>query len=97
LIVFGLVAARRGRRVVFLGADTPIATIADAVAATRPSAVVLATSRVDPLRTEREELRRLAAVVRVLVCGAGASLEDVAAFGGDVLAAGPLDAAMAIP
>ena len=97
LIVFGLVAARRGRRVVFLGADTPIATIADAVAATHPSAVVLATSRVDPLRTEREALRRLAAGVHVLVCGAGASFEDVAAVGGDVLAGGPLDAAMAIP
>ena len=97
LIVFGLVAARRGRRIVFLGADTPITTIADAVEATRPKAVVLATSRVDPLRTDREELRRLAAHVHVLVCGAGASPDDVAAVGADVLGGGPLDAAMAIP
>ena len=97
LIMFGLAAARRGRRIVFLGADTPIATIADAVAATRPAAVVLATSRVDPLRTDREELRTLAARVHVLVCGAGAFPDDVAAMGGAVLPGGPLDAAMAIP
>ena len=97
LIMFGLAASRRGHRIVFLGADTPIATIADAVATTRPAAVVLATSRVDPLRTDREELRSLAAGVHVLVCGAGASPDDVAASGGDVLAGGPLEAAMAIP
>lgn len=96
LIMFGLAAARRGRRIVFLGADTPIATIADAVAATRSAAVVLATSRVDPLRTHREELRELASHTHVLVCGAGAFPEDVAAVGGDVLAGGPLEAAIGI-
>jgi hypothetical protein len=57
---------------------------------------VLATSRIDPLRTNREDLRGLAGRVHVLVCGAGASPEDVAALGGDVLAGGPLEAAMAI-
>ena len=96
LIMFGLAAARRGSRILFLGADTPIPTIADAVAATRSSAVVLATSRVDPLRTHREELRRLASRTHVLVCGAGAFPEDVAAVGGDVLAGGPLEAAMEV-
>ena len=97
LIIFGLAAARRGRRIVFLGADTPISTIADAVAATRPAAVVLATSRVDALRADGQELRALAARVHVLVCGAGAAPDDVAAVEGHVLAGGPLDAAMAIP
>ena len=96
LIVFGLAAARRGCRIIFLGADTPIDTIADAVAATHSATLVLATSRVDPLRTHRGELRELASHVRVLVCGTGASADDVAAMGGEVLAGGPLEAAIAI-
>ena len=79
-----------------ISAAALLAALADAVAATRSSAVVLATSRVDPLRTHREELRQLASRTHVLVCGAGAFPEDVAAVGGDVLAGGPLEAAMEV-
>ena len=41
LIMFGIEIARLGWRVTFLGADTPIETLADVIRALRPSLVVL--------------------------------------------------------
>ena len=97
LIMFGIVVARRGSRVVFLGADTPVATIRHALAATRASRVVVAAARADPLLEHGVELRDLAASARLWLCGAGAEAIDVGTFGADVLEGGPVQAARSVP
>jgi MerR family transcriptional regulator, light-induced transcriptional regulator len=96
LIMFGISVARRGRRVVFLGADTPFETIAEAVAATAPSAVILSVSRPDMLRDRRDDLAQLAANTPLFVCGPGAAPDAVTAAGAEVLAGDPVTAAGAL-
>jgi MerR family transcriptional regulator, light-induced transcriptional regulator len=82
LVMFGLVLARRGARVVFLGADTPVATIAETVSDIAPVGVVIAAARLEPLAAAATDLSRLAADVPVYVGGAGAEPDVVAQLGG---------------
>lgn len=92
LIMFGIVASRRGRRIVFLGADTPMDTITDLVATTHPAAVVLAVTRSDPLHEHARTLRALADMTTVLI-GGDAMPEDVAAVHATALDGDPVEAA----
>jgi DNA-binding transcriptional MerR regulator len=92
LIAFGLVLRSHGWRIVFLGADTPLATLDRAIAATDPRLVVVAS--VDPslLETEAADLGRLARRARLVLSGSGASDELCAQLGierldGDLVAA----------
>lgn len=73
LLAFGLALRARGWRVVYLGADTPIASVADAVLVCEPSVVVV--SAVDPraFRRHAEELEKLARTTRLCLGGAGAA------------------------
>jgi MerR family transcriptional regulator, light-induced transcriptional regulator len=73
LIAFGLGLRSQGWRILFLGADTPLATLAQAAATTGPSLVVVAS--VDPSLFEAEAtgLRRLARKTRVVLSGPGAT------------------------
>jgi DNA-binding transcriptional MerR regulator len=92
LLMFGLVLARRGARVVFLGADTPVATIAETISDIAPVGVVIAATRLEPLAAAATDLSRVAADVPVYVGGAGAAPDVVAQLGGrplegDLLAA----------
>jgi MerR family transcriptional regulator, light-induced transcriptional regulator len=96
LIMFGIVAGRRGRRVVFLGSDTPIETIRDVVATTRPAAIVLAATRPESLQIHATALAALAAETRVMIGGEGATPEDVAALGATLLEGDPVDAARSL-
>jgi MerR family transcriptional regulator, light-induced transcriptional regulator len=82
LVMFGLVLARRGARVVFLGADTPVATIAETVSDIAPVGVVIAATRLEPLAAAATDLSRVAADVPVYVGGAGAEPDVVAQLGG---------------
>jgi DNA-binding transcriptional MerR regulator len=69
LILFGLLLARRGWRIAFLGSDTPLETLRTAVAAVRPALVVLSTvdhRRLDGVITA---LRPLTKEVRVAIAG----------------------------
>src|SRR5581483_6758380 len=72
LIAFGLLLRSHGWRVLFLGADTPLATLERAVAATDPRLVVVAA--VDPslLEAEAAGLRRLARAAPLVLSGSGA-------------------------
>ena len=72
LIAFALALRARGWRILYLGADTPIVSIADAARTTRPALVVL--SAVDPERfaAVRAELLELAPAHAVALGGAGA-------------------------
>jgi DNA-binding transcriptional MerR regulator len=69
LIIFGLLVARRGWRVVFFGVDTPFDTLVASVSTIRPSLVVLATISADRLASHAEDVRALAALVPTAVAG----------------------------
>ena len=60
LLAFGLLLRSYGWRILFLGADTPIATLTEAAETTRPALTVLASFDPDLLETEASALRRLA-------------------------------------
>jgi DNA-binding transcriptional MerR regulator len=99
LIAFGLVLRSHGWRILFLGADTPLATLADAATATEPQLVVVSAVDSERFDAEAAGLRRLARTTRVVLSGPGAS-ESLCArlkldrLNGDlVAAAGQLDRA----
>ena len=73
LLAFGIALRARGWRIIYLGADTPIASVADAARSCNPAAVVV--SAVDPriFRRHAEELRQLALDTRLCLGGAGAA------------------------
>ena len=73
LIAFGLALRARGWRVVYLGADTPLTSVADAAHAS--DAVFAVVSAVTPkaFRAHLDELRALARKQRLCLGGAGAA------------------------
>jgi DNA-binding transcriptional MerR regulator len=91
LVMLGLLMARRGWQVTFLGADTPLDSLESAVGTLRPSLVVLATYDADVFHAHAEAIARLAGETRVAVT---APVEDevirqrgAEALGGDIPAA----------
>lgn len=82
LLAFGLALRARGWRIVFLGADTPVASVDDAARSCDPAVVVV--SAVDPrvFRRHADELRQLGRDHRLCLGGAGATRADL---GADVL------------
>ena len=75
LLAFGLILRSHGWRILFLGADTPIATIAEAAESTQPAVTVLASF--DPARLEAESsaIRKLAKQSSLVLSGPGATEE----------------------
>ncbi len=75
LLAFGLILRSHGWRILFLGADTPIATVSEAAQSTRPTVTVLASF--DPARLEAESspIRRLAKQFPLFLSGPGATEE----------------------
>jgi MerR family transcriptional regulator, light-induced transcriptional regulator len=95
LIVFGIVAARRGWRVTFLGGDTPFDTVRDALRSAEPALIVLSVSTPSVLEDNAEQLRTLAEAVRVAV-GGNADPRRVAELGARPLEGDPVAAARAL-
>jgi MerR family transcriptional regulator, light-induced transcriptional regulator len=95
LLMFGIAAWRRGWRIVYLGQDTPVATIAQAVADVKPALVVLAVAEGTSIAPHTDELQRLAKRVPVAV-GGGISAEEVSPLGLRVLEGDPVEAARSI-
>jgi DNA-binding transcriptional MerR regulator len=92
LIAFGLLLRSHGRRILFLGADTPLSTLGQAVATTAPRLVVVASMDSSLLESEAGELRRLGRSAPLVLSGAGASEElckrlRVERLDGDLVAA----------
>jgi DNA-binding transcriptional MerR regulator len=92
LIAFGLLLRSHGWRILFLGADTPLSTLAEAVARTAPRLVVVASMDSSLLETQAGELRRLGRSAPLVLSGAGASEElcrqlRVERLDGDLVAA----------
>jgi DNA-binding transcriptional MerR regulator len=75
LLAFGLVMRSHGWRIVFLGADTPIATLAQAAESTRPALTVLASFDPSSLEAESTAIRRLARELPIVLSGPGATDE----------------------
>ena len=87
---------RRGWRVTYLGADTPILTIARTARLVQPAAVVLAATLAHCLPQHTTELRRLADEHLLLLAGAGANARAAERIGGRYIDADPVEAAALI-
>ncbi len=94
LISFGLALHERGWRIAFLGANTPIETIAETATETSPELVVLSAVTPEPLRESAAAIRRLAAAWPVAIGGAGASGQLADELGTRNLAGNPVEAAV---
>ena len=75
LIAFGLVLRSHGWRILFLGADTPLATLRRAIDQTDPRLVVVASMDDALLEAAGSDLRRLGRSAPLVLSGAGASEE----------------------
>ena len=92
LLAFALVLRSHSWRILFLGADTPIATLAQAAETTRPDLVVVSSFDAGLLEARARELRRLGRTVPLALAGPGASDKLCARLGvrrldGDLIAA----------
>jgi methanogenic corrinoid protein MtbC1 len=96
LICFGLGLRANGWRITFLGQDTPIGTLGDAVRRLRPDRVVISAS--DPARVAdvAGDLTALADPGALWLGGPGVTPEVAALVDGGVLSGSPLEAARAL-
>jgi DNA-binding transcriptional MerR regulator len=92
LIAFGLALRARGWRIAYLGADTPLESVADAARSFDSTFVVVSAVSARAFHRHRAELARLAAEFRLCLGGAAAAKANLAA---DVmmLAGGPVEEA----
>jgi methanogenic corrinoid protein MtbC1 len=81
LIAFGLALRSHGWRIAYLGADTPLDTLALAAQFLDPALVVLSAATEDGVTAVAPELRELSLRYRVGVGGAGAVALDMDALG----------------
>ncbi len=95
LMAFGIVAARRGYRVVYLGPNTPFETMQASALAVRPQLIVLSISDPERLADYAQELRSLAGVSPLAV---GGTLPEEGGLPSEVvrLEQDPVSAALAV-
>jgi DNA-binding transcriptional MerR regulator len=91
LVVLALLLRDRGWRVTFLGADTPVETIADTCRRVAPEVIVLAMLRSSKLRPA--DMRELSRGTRVLIAGRGATSGLAKSLGVEHFGGGPVEAA----
>lgn len=82
LIAFGLALRARGWRILYLGADTPLESLAGAARSSRPDRIVVSAVDRRTLDAERDQLLELAGAYRLAVGGAATTGLDL---GDDVL------------
>ena len=95
LVLFGLALRSHGWRILFLGADTPVETVAYTAETTDPTVAVLASFDAGHIQAQQRPLRELATRVPLMLAGPGASERICAELGidrlnGDLLAAAEL-------
>ena len=93
LIIFGLVLAGRGWRIMYLGPDTPIATIQEVLGDVEPRLVVVAATSRQRLQAAQTKLGELAQHIPVALAGAGATAGLAHATGASLLEGDPVSAA----
>ena len=96
LITFGLAVRSRGWRIVFLGADTPAASIADTAESLRPAVIVVTSVTPRGFRREADTLAAIARAHRLAIAGAGASERLAESLGSSLLRGDPVAAASEI-
>jgi len=93
LLAFGITLQRRGWRIVYLGPDTPITTIHQAIHELAPDLVVLTGTVPEPFAAHADAIAGLARQTPVAVAGAGATAELAARTGARLLDTDPVTAA----
>jgi methanogenic corrinoid protein MtbC1 len=73
LICFGLALRARGWRNVYLGADTPLTSVADAARSSDPAVVVISSVDARALRRHSGEIEELARSYRLCIGGGGSA------------------------
>jgi MerR family transcriptional regulator, light-induced transcriptional regulator len=96
LICFGLVLSRSGWRIIFLGPDTPVTALAEAVAALSPDLIVLTATLEERFTSITEPMRALAADADLVLAGPGATHDVARATGTTLLEDAPVPAALRI-
>lgn len=96
LIVFGLALRRRGWRIAFLGADTPVASMAEAAEELRPRLVVVSALTPAALEKQVDGLARLAEAHPLALAGRVADPPLAKKVGGRLLRGDPVAAAVAL-
>lgn len=93
LLVFGLALRANGWRIAYLGADTPVATLAEAVRTLGPDAVVVCAQIASHAEEAAGELAVLALEAPLSLAGAGIERELASRIGAPLLTADPVTAA----
>jgi methanogenic corrinoid protein MtbC1 len=93
LLSFGLVLRRSGWRVIYLGADSPMADVEHAATVLGPELVMLSASDSARFDSVRPQLVRLAQTTSLALAGPGASSELAAAVGAQYVDGDPVTAA----
>ena len=93
LIAFGLALREHGWRITFLGADTPVDTLVDAVGRLRPAALVLAATTGSPWSAVEKALRGVEEETVVWLAGSGADEDAAKRCGARLLELPPVAAA----
>jgi MerR family transcriptional regulator, light-induced transcriptional regulator len=75
LLAFGVALSRRGWRITYLGADSPIGAVADVTRSLRPAVVVLSSMNPDNFVDHGPQIEKLAKQVQVVIAGPGATPE----------------------
>ncbi len=96
LLSFGLALRERGWRITYLGADTPLDTIAASLDDIVPVIVVIAAVTAQRFVDNAAGLKALATRVRLGVAGAGASAALAERLGAELLAGELVDVAVAL-
>jgi methanogenic corrinoid protein MtbC1/transposase-like protein len=93
LMIFGIALNRRGWRIDYLGANTPVDELTRAAQARHPELVVLAATRPENLEPLTAELTVLARHTSLMLAGAGAAPQLAAAVHARLLTGDPVTAA----
>lgn len=96
LLCFGIGLRDHGWRITYLGADTPLETLADAAARLEPDLIVVCSELDAPMRDALPRIGVLAQTHRVALAGRGASVEMARAAGARLLQDAPMAAAARI-
>ena len=96
LITFGITLYRRGWRIIYLGPDTPTATIRQATDSLAPELVVLAGTVPEPFAANAEAIADLAHQTTVVLGGVGATAELATRTGARLLQQDPVSAAQSM-
>jgi DNA-binding transcriptional MerR regulator len=92
LVLFGVALGRRGWRITFLGANTPLATVISVARDLRPDAIVVSATDVDHLSGSEPHLAALARGYRLILAGRAAHA-IARAVGAELFDADPVSAA----